>query len=230
MAMRVALGLPAAGGHGFGVVAGVFHHRHAALAQAFFFPVLGVGRHVHGGLKPQRRGHHANAQAQVAGGADRDLVLAEQGAGRRAGQHRVVVSALLQQPVLQRQGFSQLQHLMDAATRLDGPGHRQAVVGLDQQTPEIGRQTQRRLQRGHGQQRRLDDAASGLKFREKGLHDRLEQRKACQRPFGIFKTNVRAFAGEVGHSGQAVGGAARVEPQQGLRRPQTGGDVGNVNR
>ena len=171
VAMRIARGLLAARGHGFGVIARVLHHRHPALAQALFFPVLGVGRHVNSRLKTQRRGHHTDAQAQVARGADRDLVLAEQNAGRRAGQHGVVVSARLQQPVLQRQGFGQLQHLMDAAARLDGPGHRQAVVGLDQQAPEVGRQAQRRLQRGHGQQSRLDDAPGGLKFRKKGLHD-----------------------------------------------------------
>ena len=53
-------------------------HLHAAQAQALFLPFLGVGRHVHHGLEAQRRRHHANGQTQVAGGAHRHLVRAEQ--------------------------------------------------------------------------------------------------------------------------------------------------------
>ena len=47
----------------------------AAIAQALLFPFLGIGRHMHGSLEAQSRGHHPNRQAQIAGGAYSHLVL-----------------------------------------------------------------------------------------------------------------------------------------------------------
>ena len=143
-----------AGGDGL-AVAGVLDDAHAALAQAVFLPFLGVGGHVHHGVKAQRR-HDADAHAQVAGAAHGHGVLAEQRAGLWRRQQAAVGVGVGQQAVLQRDGLCKGQHFMKTATGLDGAGHGQFVITLE--IPAAGRRraAQLLLQGLRGHQAGLD--------------------------------------------------------------------------
>ncbi|MNV35324.1 hypothetical protein D3C71_1267700 [compost metagenome] len=197
----------------------MLHHLHPALAQAVLLPLLGIGRHVHRALEAQGRCHHANAHPQVAGGAHRHLVAAQHLAGGRGGQ-RTVITAGLYQPMLQRQPLGKLQHLVHAAPGLDRARHRQAVIGLDEQAPLPLGQTERRLQRDGGQQRRLHYAPGGSQLRE---HLRQQARKTGQ-PVGgglrIIQTNA---APQRLQSSRGLRLPGRVSPQRGLGIAQAGG-------
>ena len=79
--------------------------------------------------------------AQIAGGAYGNLVPSEQRTCRWQ-LKAAVVGARGQQTVLYGQLLGPLKHFMKAPSGLDGAGHWQAVVGLDPQTPLLGRQAQ----------------------------------------------------------------------------------------
>ncbi|CUJ11698.1 Uncharacterised protein [Achromobacter xylosoxidans] len=210
VAARIGLDLAAAGGHGLFVIAGVFHHLDAPGAQARLLPCLGVGRHVHGGAKAQRRSDHADGQAQVAGRSDGHLVLRETGAGRGRGELAVIIAGR-DQALRPRQLLGEFQHLMNAATRLDRTGHRQRVVGLDPQASAIRRQAQRLLHGGGLAQRRLDHAGRGFQFGEQLRQQRREAREAV-----VGRLHVGQAEGDAGVGRAAIGAG----PQQRLRRAQ----------
>ncbi|CUK24053.1 Uncharacterised protein [Achromobacter sp. 2789STDY5608615] len=210
VAVRIGLDLAAAGGHGLFIIAGVFHHLDAPGAQARLLPFLGVGRHVHGGAKTQRRSDHADRQAQVAGRARGHLVLRETGArGGRA--ELAVVIAGRDQAMRQGQLLGELQHFVNAAAGLDGAGHRQGVVGLDPQSPRRRRQPQRLLHGGGVAQRRFDHTRGGLQFREQLRQQRGKAREAVMRRLHIGQGEGDAGAGR---------GVVWARPQQRSRRAQ----------
>ena len=189
VAQRVAGRLGTACGHGTLVVAQVLHHQHAPLAQAVFLPFLGIGRHVHRGLKTQGRRHHANAHAQVARGAHRHLVAAQHLARLRHRQ-RTVVTAGLHQVVLQCQPLGKLQHLVHAAPGLDGARHRQAVVGLDEQAALVVGHAQCGRQRRSRQQGGLHHTACGGQLGEHLRQQRGKTGQACSSRLRIIQTNA----------------------------------------
>ena len=192
---------------GFLVVARMLDHLDAASAQAVLLPLLGIGRHVDDRLETQRRRHHADRQAQVAGRADRDLVRSEQRAGFGRGEGAVVGG--IQQVVSTGQRLRMLQHFMNAAARLDRAGDRQRMVALDHQHAGIGRQAERPLQSRHGDQVGFDAAGTGFEFGKQPCQQRCEAGK----PVGGGRDISRANAVEC-RTGAAVG-CARGRPEHG---------------
>ncbi|MDT4872646.1 hypothetical protein FQZ97_1078430 [compost metagenome] len=132
VAARIGAGLLAPLGHRDAVVAGVLDHADAVGAQLVLLPLAGIGGHVHRGLKTQACADDANRQAEIAGRADGDLVAAEEGPGRVAVEHAVIVG-WLQQACGQRQLLGMFEHFIDAATRLDRTGDGQVAVLLEPQ-------------------------------------------------------------------------------------------------
>ena len=189
VAQRVAGRLGTACGHGTLVVAQVLHHQHAPLAQAVFLPFLGIGRHVHRGLKTQGRRHHANAHPQVAGRAHRHLVAAQHLARLRRRQ-RAVVTTGLHQAVLQRQPLRKLQNLVHATPGLDGACDGQAVVGLDEQAAFSLGHAQCGLQRSGGQQGGLHHATCCGQLGEHLRQQRGKTGQACSSRLRIIQTNA----------------------------------------
>ncbi|MNC49096.1 hypothetical protein D3C75_982480 [compost metagenome] len=85
---------------------------------------------MHGGLETQPGAHDADRQAEVAGRADRNLVLAEELPGLVAGQFPVI-AVEVDQAGLQGQVFGMLEHFMNTAAGLDRTRDRQLAVGLE---------------------------------------------------------------------------------------------------
>ncbi|MOA08057.1 hypothetical protein D3C78_1277930 [compost metagenome] len=123
---------------------------------------------MHDRLEAEPGAHDADGQAEVAGGADRDPVLAEEPARLVAVQGFVAVAAA-DQPGTQGQVFGVLEHLVDAAASLDRAGDGQLVVGLEPQRAAVrqaGFLQQQTLQLVQGHDCRFDDPARGRGFRE----------------------------------------------------------------
>ncbi len=99
-------------------------------AEALLLPGLGIVRHVHLDLEAEGAAHHADAEAEIAGAADRDRVPGEEFA-EGSGCERRVGQAGPQQPRRPGQRLGIGQDLVDPAPRLDAAGNRQIVVGLD---------------------------------------------------------------------------------------------------
>ncbi len=208
MAARIGGGLPTPLGHRDAVVAGVFDHGHAMGAQPVLLPLAGVGGHVHRGLEAQARTDDADRQAEIAGRADSDLVAREEGAHRVAGEAGVVVIQR-QQAGRQRQVFGVLEHLVDAAARLDRAGDRQVAVALEPQcAARVQPMTlaQHGLHLRQGEDVRLDDAAAVSGLRKHPGQVGGEARQACA---GVG--DVGGAQADIGQ-GFARGGDGRVEP------------------
>ena len=157
---------------------------------------------MHLGPEAERRGHDADAEAEVAGGTHRDAVAAEDLARCRAGCAQVVAGAIgtiaaagAGQTMLARRALGELQHLVDAAAR-SRAGHRQAVVGLEPERAERRFQSQGLLHGWRALQGRFDGAAAGLQFREQLCQQRGEAGEAVAGGFNISQTNVLAAGGE----------------------------------
>ena len=100
-----------------GVVRTVFEHCYALFAQKVLLPLLRVRAHVDRDLIAERRAEDADAQPQIACGADMQAVAREERAERLCRKDAVVV-APLNEPVRKRDILSVLQDLVAAAARL----------------------------------------------------------------------------------------------------------------
>ncbi|MCY1522966.1 hypothetical protein D9M68_578470 [compost metagenome] len=126
----VACGLSAPLLHRDAVVRLVLYDRHPIRSQPVLLPLSCVRRHVHGRLEAELGAHDADGEPQVACGADRDLVLAEELASR-IGCEGFVAIADADQPSLQGKILRMLEHFMDATARLDRSGDGQIAVRLE---------------------------------------------------------------------------------------------------
>ncbi|MNY04633.1 hypothetical protein D3C86_1373210 [compost metagenome] len=131
-AVGIALGLLAPLLHRYPVILGVFHDDHPVFAQLALLPLPRIGGHVHGDGEAELGAHDADGHAEVAGRAHRNAVLAEELAELVREQLAIVV-LFAEQPGLDGQPFGVGQHLVDAATGLDGAGDRQVAVFFQQQ-------------------------------------------------------------------------------------------------
>ncbi len=216
IAAGVGLGLAASLLDRDAVVRFVLDHGHAAGAQLVLLPLPRVRRHVDAGLEAELGAHDADRQPEVAGRADRDLVLAKELTRGVARQHLVAV-ARADQSGLQREVLGMLEHLVDAAARLDRARDRQFVVGLE---PELAAHRQAGLiqqQTLHARQRpdaRLDQPA-----RRGGLREHLGdiRREAPQ-----ARTGLRDLLGPEPDISQRGGGGFHrgVEPGGFAQRDQ----------
>ena len=82
--------------------------------------------------KTERPAQDADGQAQVAGGTHGQGMVREKGPGRRSAQLAVIVVRSGKEPRLQGEPFGHGQDGVKAAPGLDRTGHRQAVIGLEQ--------------------------------------------------------------------------------------------------
>ena len=141
-------------------------------------------------LIAKRRAHDADAQPQVARGADVQAVAREEGA-KRARRENAVVVALLDQPVRKRDILGVLQHLVAAAARLDAARDRQVAVALQKEAARKVRALAAVQPGAHSRdlrQRRFDEAAV-LRSLGKYLFDK--GGKALQARFGIVHLRAR---------------------------------------
>ena len=117
--------------HGAGVVVGILNDLHALAPQQVLLPLLGIGAHVDDDPEAQGSAHDADGETQVAGGAHLHGVAAQELLHVLIGKGGVVV-LLGELPGGQGQILRVLQHFIDAAAGLDGPGDVQMAVFLQQ--------------------------------------------------------------------------------------------------
>ena len=115
--------------HGIGIVRAVFKNRDALLAQEVLLPLLRVRAHVDRDLVAERRAQNADAQPQIARGADMQMILREERAEGARCKNTVVI-ALLDKSARKGNILGVLEHLVAAAARLDAAGNGQVAVAL----------------------------------------------------------------------------------------------------
>ncbi len=212
IAHRVARGERAPLRHRAGIVGGVLLHRHALCAQEILFPRPCVRAHVDRDLIAQRRAHDADAQPEVARGADMEAVAGEKVAEGLCGKDAVIVPHF-DQAVGKRQLLGVPEDLIAAAARLDAAGDGKIRVALEIEPPrqagvlilvEPGAHIRDLGQRG------FDDAAvrrglgkgffneggKALKARLRIVHIRARKRQRRKRADGVhrFRADPGALA------------------------------------
>ena len=120
-ALFIGLGLLPSAGHGLAVITGIFLHDDALAPEQILFPLLRVAGHMDDGLKAETGGHAADADPEVSGGADLDLVLSEEGP-ELVGVELCVIVHGMQHAGVHGQGLRDLQDLVDPAAGLHGTG------------------------------------------------------------------------------------------------------------
>ena len=147
-------------------ISGVLDHCDAARTQPLLLPGFGVGGHVHDGVEPERCGHDSDAQSEIAGRADGDLMAREQ-RSRLSGRQRRAILLRTEHTVPERETLCVQQHFIDAAAGFDGAGNRQSMIRFDEPSAWCGIAARQGLLQLVGrEQRRLDDAIAPGQLRE----------------------------------------------------------------
>ena len=132
VAVGIAFRLLTALGNGNAVIGFVFNDFHAFAAEHVFFPLTGIGGHMHGYPESQCSAHDTNGQAQVAGRAHGNGVTGQQIPHLLRMENGIGVP-VVQHTMLLGDGFRHSQHLVDTAPGLDRAGNRQVAIQLDPQ-------------------------------------------------------------------------------------------------
>ena len=148
-------------------------------AQEVLLPLLCVRRHVHAHAEADGGAHDADGHAEVAGRADLHRVLRKE--VPQIGKLCIVICTR-QPPRRQRQLLRVLQHLVDAAARLDGAGDGEVTVHLEQEPAgdlgivHLGKVP---LHLRDGAQGRLDESLRLCGLGEGAADERGKTPKAC---------------------------------------------------
>jgi hypothetical protein len=102
-----------------------------------FFQDFGVGGHVHDGVEPESCGHDSDAQSEIAGRADGNLMAGEQ-RSRLSGRQRRTILLRTDHTMPEREALRVQQHFIDAAAGFDGAGNRQSVIRFDEPSAWCG--------------------------------------------------------------------------------------------
>ncbi|MNH18176.1 hypothetical protein D3C79_778740 [compost metagenome] len=185
-------------------------------AQLALLPLPRIGGHVHGDGEAELGAHDADGHAEVAGRAHRNAVLAEELAELVREQLAIVV-LFAEQTGLDGQPFGVGQHLVDAATGLDGAGDGQVAVFFEQQLAgqlDAVALVQGGLHRRDGRYLGLQNAFAGAGLGEGVAHVGGEAGEA-----GGGIRHIVAIQAHIGQTDRQGGGLG-VEPGHGFECDQ----------
>ena len=127
IAGRISVRIFSAYFNSFAVIVIVFDDFCTALAKEIFFPLFRISRHMNNNMEAQSRTHDTDAHAQIAGGANLNLELAEKFLEFGRGEYGIIISQF-DFAVFQCQVFRMFQYFVNAASCFDGARDCQMAV------------------------------------------------------------------------------------------------------